>query len=55
MAARNQMEETIMGNGTQLSSGGIDRRDFLRLSGILGVGLAAATAIPSSAEAVWAS
>lgn len=41
-----------MGNGTQLSSGGIDRRDFLRLSGILGVGLAAATAIPSSAEAV---
>ena len=41
-----------MGNGAQLSSDGMDRRNFLRLSGILGVGLAATAAIPSSAEAV---
>ena len=36
----------------QRLSGGIDRRDFLRLSGILGVGFTAAAAIPASAEAV---
>ncbi|MCP4576983.1 MAG: FAD:protein FMN transferase [Deltaproteobacteria bacterium] len=36
----------------QRLSGGIDRRDFLKLSGILGVGLTAAAALPASAEAV---
>ena len=33
-------------------SGGMDRRDFLKLSGILGVGFTAAAVIPASAEAV---
>ena len=41
-----------MEKGTQLSSGNIDRRSFLKLSGILGAGLAAAAAIPASVEAV---
>ena len=34
------------------TSGPINRRSFLRLSGILGIGLASATAIPTWAEAV---
>jgi thiamine biosynthesis lipoprotein len=46
------MEETIMENDMKRLSGGIDRRDFLKLSGILGVGLTAAATIPASAEAV---
>ena len=33
-------------------SGGMDRRNFLKLSGILGIGLTAAAAIPASAETV---
>ncbi len=41
-----------MENGAKRLPGCIDRRGFLRLSGILGVGLATATAIPTSAEAV---
>ena len=38
-------------NMRQLSDG-IDRRNFLKLSGMLGLGLTAAVAIPASAEAV---
>ena len=34
------------------SSGPINRRSFLKLSGVLGIGLASATAIPTLAEAV---
>ena len=41
-----------MEKSVQPSSYGINRRDFLKLSGILGVGLATAAAIPPSAEAV---
>ena len=41
-----------MENNMKRLSGGIDRRDFLKLSGILGVGFTAATVIPASAEAV---
>ena len=41
-----------MENDMQRLSGGINRRDFLKLSGILGVGFTAATLIPASAEAV---
>ena len=36
----------------QLSGGVMHRRDFLKISGMLGVGLTAAVAIPASAEAV---
>lgn len=41
-----------MENDMRRLSGTMDRRDFLKLSGILGVGLTAAAAIPASAEAV---
>ena len=34
------------------ASGAINRRSFLKLSGILGIGLVSATAIPTWAEAV---
>ena len=53
LAAENHMEETVMEKDIrQLSGGMMDRRDFLKISGMLGVGLAAAVAIPASAEAV---
>jgi thiamine biosynthesis lipoprotein len=52
-AAKNHMEETVMEKDmNRLSESMMDRRDFLRLSGILGVGLTAAAALPASAEAV---
>ena len=41
-----------MEKNIQRFSGGIDRRDFLKLSGILGVGLTVGATLPASAEAV---
>ena len=47
------MEETVMEKDMKRLLGGMmDRRDFLKLSGMLGVGFTAATAIPAVAEAV---
>ncbi len=52
LAERKQMEESIMEKNLRQLSDGIDRRHFLKLSGMLGLGLTAAVAIPASAEAV---
>ena len=52
LAVRNPLEEKIMEKDMKRLSGSIDRRDFLKLSGILSVGLTAAAALPASAEAV---
>jgi thiamine biosynthesis lipoprotein len=46
------MEETLMEKNIKRLSEGMDRRNFLKLSGILGIGLTAAAAIPASAETV---